>query len=49
MNEHSEWSRARDRLVDALALLGFPEELGEACARHLGSPKAIERMIAYLG
>ena len=49
MNEHSEWSRAGDRLVDALALLGFPEELGEACARHLGSPKAIERMIAYLG
>ena len=28
--------------------LGFPAELGEAIAKHLGSPKAMERMIAYL-
>jgi len=29
-------------------LLGFPEELGDLIARHLGSPKAIDRMTAYL-
>ena len=28
--------------------LGFPSELGDAVARHLGSPKAIDRMTAYL-
>ena len=28
--------------------LGFPAQLGEAVAKHLGSPKAMERMIAYL-
>ena len=28
--------------------LGFPSELGEAIAKHLGSPKAMERMISYL-
>ena len=40
----SEWSIARDAIVD----LGFPAELGEAVARHLGSPKAMERMTKYL-
>ncbi len=44
----SEWSLARDALVRAIADLGFPEELGEACARHLGSPKAMDRMTKYL-
>ncbi len=44
----SEWSLARDALVRAIADLGFPEELGEACARHLGSPKAMDRMTRYL-
>ena len=29
-------------------LLGFPEELGDLIARQLGSPKAIDRMTAYL-
>ena len=42
------WSRARDALVRAVMDLGFPAELGAAIARHLGSPKAIERMTAYL-
>lgn len=28
--------------------LGFREELGEAIAKNLGSPKAMERMTAYL-
>ena len=28
--------------------VGFPAELGEAIAKHLGSPKAMDRMISYL-
>ncbi len=44
----SEWQYARDTLVCAIARLGFPEELGDAVARHLGSPKAMERMTRYL-
>lgn len=43
-----EWSRARDELVGIITELGFPAELGEAIARHLGSPKAIYRMTQYL-
>ncbi|MGX8704750.1 MAG: hypothetical protein ACSW8H_09935 [bacterium] len=42
------WARTRDELVRTIEELGFPAELGEAIARHLGSPKAMERMIAYL-
>ena len=42
------WSRTRDDLVRVVESLGFPAELGEAIAKHLGSPKAIERMISYL-
>ena len=42
------WSRARNDLVRAVVDLGFPAELGEAAAQHLGSPKAMERMTAYL-
>ena len=53
MREASEqnrilWAQVRDDLVAAVVSLGFPAELGEAAARHLGSPKAIERMTAYL-
>ena len=43
-----EWTRARDALVQEVAALGFPEALGEAAARHLGSPKAMDRMNRYL-
>ena len=45
---HDEWVRARDALVRTLEALGFPAELGEAAARHLGSPKAMDRMTKYL-
>ena len=48
MDHKRMWTRARDELVEALAELGFQEALGDAVARHLGSPRAIERMIAYL-
>ena len=29
-------------------MLGFPADLGEQVAKRLGSPKAMQRMIAYL-
>ncbi len=43
-----EWIRKRDELVAAIKQLGFPRELGEQIARQLGSPKAMDRMLAYL-
>ena len=46
--EQKLWARTRDDLVKAVEDLGFPPELGEAIAKHLGSPKAMERMISYL-
>ena len=42
------WARTKEELVQAVVSLGFSAELGEAIAKHLGSPKAMERMIAYL-
>ena len=44
----TEWIRARNQLVEEIKKLGFPEELGDAAARNLGSPKAMRRMISYL-
>ena len=43
-----EWAQARDRLVDAVAARGFSRELGALMAKELGSPRAIDRMTAYL-
>ena len=43
-----EWSGKRDGLVSAIKQLGFPKELGEQIAKQLGSPKAMDRMLAYL-
>ena len=48
MDNRKEWLRAHDTLIAALTSLGFPEELGHVIAKHLGSPKAIDRMTAYL-
>ena len=42
------WTETRDELVRSVEQLGFPAQLGEAVAKHLGSPRAMERMIAYL-
>ena len=42
------WTRTKDELVKSVERLGFPAELGEAVAKHLGSPRAMERMISYL-
>ena len=46
--DRTEWIRARDELVGAIKDLGFPEELGNEIAKNLGSPKAMQRMCAYL-
>lgn len=48
MNTQIEWSAKRDQLVAAVKQLGFPGDLGEQIARQLGSPKAMDRMLAYL-
>ena len=42
------WTETKDKLVQSVERLGFRAELGEAVAKHLGSPKAMERMISYL-
>lgn len=46
--ENGDWVMAKEDLVRAIKSLGFREDLGEAVARNLGSPKAMERMMAYL-
>ena len=46
--QHAEWGSAKNELVRAVENLGIPAALGEAVAKHLGSPKAMERMISYL-
>ncbi len=45
---NNDWLFSCDELVREVVSLGFPAELGELIARHLGSPKAIDRMTAYL-
>ena len=48
MPSNIEWSKTKNRLVEEIAALGFPAELGEMVAKNLGSPQAMERMISYL-
>lgn len=48
MERRRLWAEARDELVSQLEQLGFPAELGECIARHLGSPRAIVRMTSWL-
>ena len=48
MNHQTVWRLSRDRLVSAVTALGFSAELAELMARQLGSPKAIDRMTAYV-
>ena len=42
------WAQARDRLASAVTALGFPAAWAEVMARQLQSPKAIDRMTAYV-
>ena len=46
--QQKQWVRARDELADEVACLGFPRELGLEIAKQLGSPQAMNRMLAYL-
>lgn len=48
MDNHTEWTRKHDEVVRAVESLGFPGELGDQISRQLGSPKAMDRMLAYL-
>ena len=49
MTEYQQqWAQARDRLASALSAAGYPEELSEIMAKQLRSPKAIDRMTAYV-
>ena len=48
MNHQTVWRLSRDRLVSAVTAQGFSAELAELMARQLGSPKAIDRMTAYV-
>ncbi|MBP5282223.1 MAG: hypothetical protein J6Z22_06955 [Lachnospiraceae bacterium] len=43
-----EWTEARDGLIQELTRLGFDASLGDEFAKNLGSPKAMNRMAAYL-
>ena len=47
-DDRRSWAEARDGLVAATTALGFSAELAELMARQLGSPKAIDRMTAYI-
>ena len=42
------FSQARDRLVQAVTSLGFSAELGDLCARQIGSPRGIDRLTSYV-
>ena len=48
MDNRALWARARDELTEALASLGYSEELGDMIAKYIGSPKGIKRMTSYL-
>ena len=48
MDARREWARTKLELVEEIKKLGFPESLGNEIAVNLGSPKAMDRMIAYL-
>ena len=49
MPDHrTAWLRSSEELISAIVSLGFPEELGKAVAKNLGSPKAMDRMTTYL-
>ena len=47
-DEREEWMEARDGLIAEVVRLGHDEALGNEIAKNLGSPKAMNRMAAYL-
>ncbi len=42
------WAEARGRLVSSIAAIGYPEELADLLAEQLKSPRAMDRMTAWL-
>ena len=48
LSDREEWAQAKKELIAAMKRLGFREDLGEAVARNLGSPRAMARMTSYL-
>lgn len=46
--DNQEWIRAKQEMLNSLAELGYPPELGDEIAKNLGSPKAMWRMTSYL-
>ena len=48
MSAPESWTEAYWDLVDAIVRMGYPEELGKAVAKNLGSEKLMRRMRAYL-
>lgn len=48
MDNKELWDDACNELIAEITALGYPEQLGYEIAKHIGSPKGIERMISYL-
>ncbi len=42
------WKLSADRMIKGITVLGYPEGFGRDIAKILGSPKAIDRMWAWL-
>ena len=42
--QQQQFCAARERLIEAVAAIGFPAELAELCAKQIGSPKGIDRL-----
>lgn len=42
------FSQARDQLIQAVTAMGFSAELGDLCARQIGSPRGIDRLTSYV-
>ena len=45
-DNRSIWEQSRDALVAVVVSLGSSAELGEMIARHIGIPKAIDKMMS---
>ena len=48
MSAPESWKAAYRDLIETIVRMGYPEELGKAVAKNLGSEKTMRRMTAYL-
>ena len=48
MSAPESWKAAYRDLIETIVRMGYPEELGKAVAKNLGSEKTMCRMTAYL-